>query len=271
MTTATRWLRRRYGDSPLHLLALIVAFGLAGYALSAVVAAGQWLGFAVWFGVAIAGHDLLAFPLYSLADLALRRLLPGGDATVTAGRPVVPVLNYVRVPAAFSLLVFLVWFPLILGLSAGTYRRASGLSAQPYLGRWLAFTGGVFLISAVWYALALRRAGSARRRSAAQQDQARHGQRHDGRDLGDERRPGLTGDEGQLEVEQPDGEHQDEAGDRPDHQSERCGHDQDVPGHQQASRQHERRDYLEQEQRAEDADVTVGDVPQVEVYRTGSD
>jgi hypothetical protein len=181
--------RHWYGAHPLHLLALLAVFALAGYALRAVVAAGQWRGFAVWFVVAIVAHDLLLFPLYSLADLSLRRLLParaGGEhsrltaAAGAAGRADTagpagtagaapppsgpPVINYVRVPAAFALLLLLVWFPLILGLSAGTYHRASGLTAEPYLGRWLAVTGVLFLASAAAYAVALRRA-SARARA----------------------------------------------------------------------------------------------------------
>jgi hypothetical protein len=168
---AGRWLRRWYGASPLHLLALLAALALGGYAAAAVVAAGPWRGFAVWFAVAIVGHDLLLFPLYSLADLSARRLLPGwaggirersradGKGVQTAGRVAPPVVNYLRVPAAFSLLVLIVWFPLILGLSAGTYHRASGLSASPYLGRWLALTGAMFAGSAACYAWALRRAG----------------------------------------------------------------------------------------------------------------
>ena len=174
MRAAARWLRRWYGDSPLHLLALLASFALGGYAVLAVVTAGQWRGFAAWFAVAIIGHDLLLFPLYALADLSARRLLPswaggtrgtrgagraGGMGVMTAGRGAPPVVNYLRVPAAFSLLVLIVWFPLILGLSAGTYHRASGLSTSPYLGRWLAVTGAMFAGSAVWYAVALRRAG----------------------------------------------------------------------------------------------------------------
>jgi hypothetical protein len=139
-----------------------------------VVLAGQWRGFAVWFAIAIVGHDLLLFPLYSLADLSVRRLLPlagrigrrrprgageaGAAGAPAAGRLGPPVLTYLRVPAAFSLLILLVWFPLILRLSAGTYHRASGLSASPYLGRWLAVTGTLFAGSAICYALALRRA-----------------------------------------------------------------------------------------------------------------
>jgi hypothetical protein len=169
---AARVMWRHYGGSPLHLLALVAAFALAGYAASAVAAAGQWRGFAVWFAVAIVGHDLLLFPLYSLADLSLRRLLPGGPGrggrtarAGAAGGRAGPgrvaagpaVLNYVRVPGAFSLLVLLVWFPLILGLSAGPYHRASGLSAAPYLGRWLGVTGVMFAVSAACYAVALRR------------------------------------------------------------------------------------------------------------------
>jgi hypothetical protein len=170
------WVRRWYGANPLHLLTLLAAFALAGYAVHAVMAAGEWTGFAEWFAVAIIGHDLLLFPLYSLADLSLRRLLPGraggtGGAGGTGARPAgPPVLNYLRVPAAFSLVIFIVWFPLILGLSAGAYHRASGLSASPYLGRWLGVTGVMFAVSAVSYALALRRAGGRARRQAAGPD-----------------------------------------------------------------------------------------------------
>jgi hypothetical protein len=85
---------------------------------------------------------------------------------VTAGWAAPPVVNYLRVPAALALLLLLVWFPLILGLSAGTYHRASGLSASPYLGRWLAVTGVLFTGSAACYAVALRRAGRRAGRAA---------------------------------------------------------------------------------------------------------
>jgi len=199
------WVRRWYGASPLHLLAHVAAFALAGYAVRAVIAAGQWRGFAEWFIVAIVAHDLLLFPLYSLADLPLRRLLPrhltrrvswaqprpgpGDPARATAAgahptvispatheigwdhlsapavpaRPVTelvagpPLLNYVRIPVAFSLLLLMVFFPLILGLSQPQYHRASGLSTGPYLWRWLAITGVMFAISAITYAWRLRR------------------------------------------------------------------------------------------------------------------
>jgi hypothetical protein len=41
-------------------------------------------------------------------------------------------------------LLLLVGFPLILGLSAATYQRASGLGTDAYLWRWLAVTGAMF-------------------------------------------------------------------------------------------------------------------------------
>jgi hypothetical protein len=176
-------IRRWYGANPLHLLALLAAFALAGYAVHAVVATGQWRGFALWFAVAIVGHDLLLFPLYSVADLSVRRLLPRrltgrsgisaaaaapaspGHLAAPGGLARPPVINYLRVPVAFSLLLLLVWFPLILGLSARSYFRASGLSTGPYLWRWLAVTGVLFAASATAYALALRRAAARARRA----------------------------------------------------------------------------------------------------------
>lgn len=218
------WVRRWYGANPLHLLALLAAFALAGYAVHAVMAAGQWTGFAVWFAVAIIGHDLLLFPLYSLADLSLRHLLPGGShgrlpvpdpvprgpfeafqpggagppapgPPPVAARPPVPgppptgavvarqpataqphparpaaapawppLLNYVRIPVIFSLLLLMTFFPMILGLSERELHRASGLGTGPYLWRWLGVTGVMFAISAVCYALRTRRRGSRARR-----------------------------------------------------------------------------------------------------------
>jgi hypothetical protein len=153
------WRRRltgRFGD-PLALLALLGCFALAGYAASRVVVAGPWLGIAVWFVGAAIGHDLVLYPLYALADTAAqgRRRRRDRPLPVVAG---VPWINYLRVPAGLSLLLLAVWFPLILGVSAGPYRGAAGLGTGVYLGRWLAVTGVVFLGSAVLYALRVRRA-----------------------------------------------------------------------------------------------------------------
>lgn len=158
MTTArgTRHrLAARLGD-PLALLALLGCFALAGYAASRVVAAGPWLGIAVWFVGAAIGHDLILYPLYALADTRAQGRLRRRDHPLSAVADV-PWLNYLRVPAGISLLLLLVWFPMILGADTGPYRGATGLGAGVYLGHWLAVTGVLFLTSSVAYAVRLRR------------------------------------------------------------------------------------------------------------------
>ena len=70
--------------------------------------------------------------------------------------PALAWINYIRVPAALSGLLLLVWFPLILRLPA-PYSSSTGLSADPYVWHWLAVTGTLFLLSAVAFALRLRR------------------------------------------------------------------------------------------------------------------
>ncbi|MCA2228841.1 hypothetical protein [Nonomuraea aurantiaca] len=152
-----RRMASRYGADPLHLLALLACFALAGYAASRVVAAGIWIGFLVWFVGAAIIHDLLLYPLYALADVAAqrrpwrRRRRPSGTPTWP------PPINYLRIPVALSGLLFLIWFPLILRLAEGNYHRSTALDASPYLGRWLLVTGVLFAGSALAYAIRLRR------------------------------------------------------------------------------------------------------------------
>jgi len=63
----------------------------------------------------------------------------------------------VRIPVIFSLLMLMTFFPMILGLSEPELHRASGLTTEPYLWRWLGVTGVMFAISAVSYAVRTRR------------------------------------------------------------------------------------------------------------------
>jgi hypothetical protein len=135
----------------LHLLALLACFGLAGYAAARLIPS-QPLGVAAWFLGAVIGHDLLLMPLYSLADRSAIAAIRHRDPQL----PVTPWINYVRVPAALSGLLLLVWFPLILRLQS-PYRASTTLSADPYVWHWLAVTGALFLLSAVAFALRLRR------------------------------------------------------------------------------------------------------------------
>ncbi len=71
--------RRLYGDHVLHLLVLLAALALGAYTISVLGGVDQlfnprvwWQSIAVWFAVAVIGHDLILFPLYALAE----RLLP---------------------------------------------------------------------------------------------------------------------------------------------------------------------------------------------------
>jgi hypothetical protein len=144
----------KYLGSPLQILLLGCSFALAGYA-GVRLLAGDWFGVAVWFVAAAVVHDLVLVPLYGGADRALTRAL--GDA----GRREWTV--YVRVPAALSGLLLLVWFPLISGQVAGHYRSATGLSGDGFLSRWLLITAVLFGGSAALLVLRSLRARRLRR------------------------------------------------------------------------------------------------------------
>ncbi|MFI9767927.1 hypothetical protein ACIHJG_13825 [Streptomyces sp. NPDC052415] len=134
--------------SPLQILLLVCSFALAGYA-GVRLLEGDWLRTALWFAGAAVVHDLVLLPLYAVADRAL------GAA---AGRYVM----YVRVPAAFSALLLLVWFPLITGRVEERYRSATGLPPDGFLARWLLITAVLFGASAALCALRVRRAAKER-------------------------------------------------------------------------------------------------------------
>ncbi len=133
--------------SPLQLLLLASSFALAAYA-GLRLFAEDWFGVALWFVGAALLHDLVLLPLYATLDRALVR---------GAGRHRDRVA-YVRVPAALSLLLLLVWFPLISGQVAGRYASATGLPSDGFLTRWLLLTAALFGGSAVLFVLRLRRA-----------------------------------------------------------------------------------------------------------------
>ncbi|MEO3807616.1 hypothetical protein ABGB17_01290 [Sphaerisporangium sp. B11E5] len=133
----------RYGAAPWHAVLMCACFAVTAYVLSRVVAAGIIAGFALWFAGAVILHDLVLLPLYSLADRTLTGRLPR--------RP--SVVNHVRVPAALSGLLLLVWFPLVLGASSRGYREAAALGTGPYLGRWILVTLALFAGSALVYVL----------------------------------------------------------------------------------------------------------------------
>ena len=149
--------RSAYGDSPLHLLAVLASFAIAGYAFLRIVENPSALGTLIWFGGAAVAHDLIAFPLYSALNLVAHRSIEGPDEAWEERRRV-PLINHVRIPAFLGALALLMFFPLILGLNSANYEKDTGLSGDVFLTRWLGLCAALFLGSALIYAVRLRRA-----------------------------------------------------------------------------------------------------------------
>jgi hypothetical protein len=142
-------LRARYGAGPAHLLVLVASFAIAGAAVVGWFPRPRDLeGVLIWFAAAVALHDFVLLPLYSLLD------------RITVARLPVRSAAYVRVPAIISGLLMLVLFPTILGFGAHREQAASGIAEHGYLLRWLLLTAALFLASALAYAL-----GPSRRRA----------------------------------------------------------------------------------------------------------
>lgn len=152
MTTATRprsRFVRLYGTHPWHLLALVLCFLLSAYAILRLADDPALLRIAVWFVGAALAWDLVLGPGLALGDRLIQPLARVG------------ALNHVRVPALGSLLLLLVWAPVIFRRSEGIFRIKAGLSQDPFLGRWVAITVVLFAVSAVLWGI-----GRLRRRTA---------------------------------------------------------------------------------------------------------
>ncbi len=158
--------RRRYGAGPLHLLASI------GLLLIAAAAVAGWFDsfpgptvvkILAWFVGAIIAHDVVALPLYSALDRIASGALRGAPERGSA--PAQPsALVYLRVPVLLSGLIFLVFFPEILGLGDSSFFAASGFHQHVYLARYLITAGVIFVVSAFAYAWSV---ASVRRRDRA--------------------------------------------------------------------------------------------------------
>ena len=154
MSSSTGRIRDVYGSSPLHLLTMVAGFALLGYILvtatpsTLLTSEGTWWkSMAVWFAAAIIVHDLVLFPIYSLADRLLS--VPANPRR----EPFVPVRNFFRVPALGSGLLLLMFFPGIVRQGATLYQQDTGLTQEPFFGRWLMLTAALFATSAVLYAI----------------------------------------------------------------------------------------------------------------------
>jgi len=142
-------MRKVVVGSPLQILLLACSFALAAYA-GVQLLADDWFGVALWLVGAALLHDLVLLPVYAVADRVVVRGLGAAGRREWA--------MYVRVPAALSGLLLLVWFPLISGMVDRRYRSATALSPDGFLGRWLLITAVLFGGSALLLAVRVRRA-----------------------------------------------------------------------------------------------------------------
>ena len=155
------WIRDRYGAGPWQLVGSLACFAVAAYALAKVLGESGWKEILLLFAVCVVAHDLVAWPVYGLADRAAVRL----DRRLRRGRtPAVPWINHVRVPSIISALLLVMFFPLVLRLSSAEYLADTGFTEEAYLFNWLAVSGILFAGSAIVY---LVRAVLARSRRAA--------------------------------------------------------------------------------------------------------
>ena len=162
MRALTQLAARLDGERLFHLIVVLAALALGGYAISVLGVRNLfnptvwWQSIAVWFAVAVIGHDLILFPLYALADRLLpRRRRAPKDRDGATQRPPrhIPVTNYLRMPTLAAGLLLVMFLPGIIEQGAGTYQAATGQTQAPYLSRWLLLTAAFYLASALCYAV----------------------------------------------------------------------------------------------------------------------
>ena len=124
----------------LSLLAYLALLPLCAWALLEILGGRSAQRIAVWLVACVIVHDLVVVPLYSGADHGLRRVV--GDA-----------INYVRIPAALSLLMLVVFWGTIGERGERGYRATSGQEFDGYATRWLLVSAALFIGSAMLYLL----------------------------------------------------------------------------------------------------------------------
>jgi hypothetical protein len=162
--------RQAYGAHPAHLLLLIAAAAVAGWAVLQWLHAPTPVRLLVWFGAAVIGHDLIAFPIYTGLDRLLIRVIAGtsaSDAAASISRWRRAAINHIRFPVLLSGLLLLMWYPLIFKQSEGVYFAASGQHQSPYLGNYLLAVAVLFGGSLLTFLLRLARAAGRSRNGAS--------------------------------------------------------------------------------------------------------
>ena len=124
----------------MRLLAYLALLPLCAWALLELLESRAAERIAVWLVACVVVHDLVVFPLYSGADRGLRRIAGGA-------------INYVRIPAALSVLLLVVFWGTISGSGERAYRAVSGQEFDGYATRWLLVSAALFGGSALLYLL----------------------------------------------------------------------------------------------------------------------
>jgi hypothetical protein len=145
-----RGFKSLYGAGPQHLVAHLGVFFISGWAIDQIIGGGKIVNWIAWFLGAALLHDLVLLPFYSLVD---RALIGRRGNTVARGPRRRPWLNYVRTPAAVAGILLLVYFPVILGKSSHNYLNDTGHALTGYTRNWLLITAGLFVFSALIYAV----------------------------------------------------------------------------------------------------------------------
>jgi hypothetical protein len=124
----------------MRLLAYLTLLPLCAWALLEILGGRSAERITLWLVACVIVHDLVVFPLYSGADRGLRRVAGGA-------------INYVRIPAALSLLMLVVFWGTISGAGERAYRATSGQTFDGYATRWLLVSAALFGGSALLYLL----------------------------------------------------------------------------------------------------------------------
>jgi hypothetical protein len=124
----------------MRLLAYLTLLPLCAWALLEILGGRSAERITLWLVACVIVHDLVVFPLYSGVDRGLRRVAGGA-------------INYVRIPAALSLLMLVVFWGTISGAGERAYRATSGQTFDGYATRWLLVSAALFGGSALLYLL----------------------------------------------------------------------------------------------------------------------
>ena len=146
---------RRYGASPLHLLAHLVGLAIAAFALDRIFSGGDVKELLIWYLAFVIAHDLVFVPAYTGLDRVFRAAVARLPRPIRTGPP---VINHVRAPAVISGLLLIIYLPLISRRNEGWYFELSGHYLTHYLGNWLLITAVLFLASGLIYATRVVRA-----------------------------------------------------------------------------------------------------------------